>query len=219
MGHNLENNMQMKWFEFENQMKDLNSQTRELIKTKEDLKLCQEKLKVKEDDYEKLLHSKNREHKEEAKFFDLLDADLKSALEEKDVLAHTNEKLRNVISEAVMSTMTMEEEINKKLKSAMLNDKQKDLYNFDTEDDSDPGCSMLSFDGYEISQRLSDSLFLGPDIESDIELFKEINAKSFTAVNNLLEIVVDTTKQLHTCQHTHNGLIETINTEKQENKA
>ncbi|TTH38804.1 Pericentrin [Bagarius yarrelli] len=175
------------------------------------------------DTLETLLQRRERESQEGANLLAMLRDDLNTATQQRQDLQLTHDRLQRLVLEMLRITIATEEEISRRLGISMegdditLNRKQsvnRDPQKTDAEVgdgaaaavEASANCSMFSSlmdEGLELSQRLCESLFTGPDGELDPER-EELVLGACThlrvAVDKLLEVVSDSTVQLEQLQ-------------------
>ncbi|XP_058258622.1 pericentrin isoform X2 [Hemibagrus wyckioides] len=170
------------------------------------------------DTLETLLQRRERESQEGANLLTMLRDDLNTATRQRHDLQLAHDRLQQLILEMLRITIATEEEIGRRLGICVdgvctrgNTPNRKPSGNRDAQEtDVDHGpavegganCSMLSSvidEGLELSQRLCESLFSGPDGELDPEredLVLGACNRLRAAVDKLLELVSDSTVQL-----------------------
>ncbi|MCI4375904.1 hypothetical protein PGIGA_G00114810 [Pangasianodon gigas] len=172
------------------------------------------------DTLETLLQRRERESQEGANLLTMLRDDLNTATQQRQDLQLAHDRLQQLILEMLRITIATEEEIGRRLGICVDTDctggntpNRMPSGNRDTQEtDMDGGavgavegganCSVFSSvidEGLELSQRLCESLFSGPDGELDPEreeLVLGACTRLRAAVDKLLELVSDSTVQL-----------------------
>ncbi|XP_067649868.1 muscle-specific protein 300 kDa-like [Haliotis asinina] len=68
-------------------------------------------------------------------------------------------------------------------------------------------------EGLDLSQRLTESIFTGPELDAEgEEILSDARGRLQTSVNNLLEMIEKTTQQLMEAKHTQQELVDTLAT-------
>ncbi|PIK38654.1 putative A-kinase anchor protein 9 isoform X6 [Apostichopus japonicus] len=152
-----------------------------------------------------VLARRERENEETNNLISLLRSDLDRIGNERENLQQTNNHLLQVLSQAVKSVIATEDTINKKL--SHLEGRRKSSPSEEAQDghrgvqegavgggdvnDVGPNTSILSNmsdEGLELSQQLAESMFAGPDLDSDgEELITNANNRLQASIDSLLE--------------------------------
>ncbi|KAJ8352322.1 hypothetical protein SKAU_G00237980 [Synaphobranchus kaupii] len=206
--------------------KQLQEQHAESLQLRADVSRLQGALEGKSSEMETLetlVQRRERENQEGENLLTMLRADLSTAAQER-------KGLQKVLLEVLRSTITTEDLISKKI-SACVNSRtprrgnepnpnSTRKENVDTlvkgeeseEEDSGPDSSLwsaLTDEGLELSQRLSESLFAGAELEGEGEEFVlGACVRLRSAVDKLLELVTDSTRQLEQTHGTQAHLEE-----------
>ncbi|XP_053353815.1 pericentrin isoform X3 [Clarias gariepinus] len=164
---------------------------------------------------ETLLQRRERESQEGANLLNMLRDDLNTATQQRQDLQLAHDQLQQLVLEMLRITIATEDEIRRRLgvcveaDCSAPNNVPSDNHDNQETADVDNGaveggvnCSMFSSvidEGLELSQRLCESLFSGPDGELDSEREEHVLGactRLRAAVDKLLEIVSDSTVQL-----------------------
>ncbi|XP_046730738.1 pericentrin isoform X2 [Silurus meridionalis] len=170
---------------------------------------------------ETLLQRRERESQEGANLLAMLRDDLNTATQQRQELQLAHDRLQQLILEMLRITIATEEEIGRKLGICMEGDPAEGkTTNMTPSDKCDrqetagldghgvgaaeggPNCSLFSSvidEGLELSQRLCESLFSGPDGDLDPEREEFVLGactRLRAAVDKLLDLVFDSTVQL-----------------------
>ncbi|XP_060774688.1 pericentrin isoform X2 [Neoarius graeffei] len=170
------------------------------------------------DTLETLLQRRERESQEGATLLTMLRDDLNTATQQRQDLQLAHDRLQQLILEMLRVTIATEEEIGRRLGICVEGDctggnnlNRRLSGNHDAQEtdvdggavEGGPNCSMISSsvmdEGLELSQRLCESLFSGPDGELDSEreeLVLGACTRLRAAVDKLLDLVSDSTVQL-----------------------
>ncbi|XP_066518729.1 pericentrin isoform X2 [Hoplias malabaricus] len=159
---------------------------------------------------ETLLQRRERESQEDSNLLKMLRDDLNTATQQRRDLQSAHDRLQRVFLEMLRVTIATEDHISRKLGSCEASscpvDGTRGIHN-PHETDGGPveggvNCSVFSSvtdEGLELSQRLCESVFSGPDGDLDPEreeLVLEPCIRLRTAADKLLEMVSESTKQL-----------------------
>ncbi|KAF5895396.1 pericentrin-like isoform X1 [Clarias magur] len=164
------------------------------------------------DTLETLLQRRERESQEGANLLKMLRDDLNTATQQRQDLQLAHDRLQQLILEMLRITIATEEEIRRRLgvcveadcnaPSNVPSDNQETVDVDNGAVEGGVNCSMFSSvidEGLELSQRLCESLFSGPDggLDSEREeLVPGACTRLRAAVDKLLEMVSDSTVQL-----------------------
>ncbi|KAK7154978.1 hypothetical protein R3I93_009814 [Phoxinus phoxinus] len=169
------------------------------------------------DTLETLLQRRDRENQEGDNLLAMLRADLNTATQERQDLQTARDKLQRMLIEMVRITMATDEHISRKLGACVSGgrsgdktpssrtarssrDSQETGEVIGTEGEAD--CSVWSSavdEGLELSQRLCESVFSGPEGEMEAEgeeLMLGSCTRLRTAVDKLLELLSESSQQL-----------------------
>ncbi|XP_067315268.1 pericentrin isoform X2 [Pseudorasbora parva] len=169
------------------------------------------------DTLETLLQRRDRENQEGDNLLAMLRADLNTATQERQDLQTARDKLQRMLIEMLRITMATEEHISRKLgvcvsggrsgdktPISMMARSSRDSHEagevIGTEGDAD--CSVWSSavdEGLELSQRLCESMFSGPEGEMEAEgeeLMLGACTRLRTSVDKLLELLSESSQQL-----------------------
>ncbi|XP_055068411.2 pericentrin isoform X2 [Misgurnus anguillicaudatus] len=169
------------------------------------------------DTLETLLQRRDRENQEGDTLLAMLRADLNTATQQRQDLQTARDKLQRMLIEMLRITIATEEHVNRKLGVCVSHGRSGDeTPNSRTAKTSsnphesgdvtgvegDPDCSVWSSavdEGLELSQRLCESMFSGPEGEMEAEgeeLMLGACTRLRTAVDKLLELVSESSQQL-----------------------
>ncbi|KAL7890675.1 hypothetical protein AOLI_G00001510 [Acnodon oligacanthus] len=162
------------------------------------------------DTLETLLQRRERENQEGANLLAMLRDDLNTATQQRQDLQSAHDRIQRVLLEMLRVTMATEEQINCRLGPCVAGNCPGDNASGSCDpQNTDRGaaehvvdCSVFSSvtdEGLELSQRLCESVFSGPEGELDAEreeLVLEPCTRLRSAVDKLLELVSESTKQL-----------------------
>ncbi|XP_017559158.2 pericentrin isoform X1 [Pygocentrus nattereri] len=162
------------------------------------------------DTLETLLQRRERENQEGANLLAMLRDDLNTATQQRQDLQSAHDRIQRVLLEMLRVTMATEEHINCRLGPCVAGNCPGDNASGSCDPQKTDGgtaehvvdCSVFSSvtdEGLELSQRLCESIFSGPEGELDAEreeLVLEPCTRLSTAVDKLLELVSESTKQL-----------------------
>ncbi|KAL6455980.1 hypothetical protein MHYP_G00358310 [Metynnis hypsauchen] len=166
------------------------------------------------DTLETLLQRRERENQEGANLLAMLRDDLNTATQQRQDLQSAHDRIQRVLLEMLRVTMATEEHINCRLGPCVAGNCPGDNAGGSCDPQETDGgaaervvdCSVFSSvtdEGLELSQRLCESIFCGPEGELDTEreeLVLEPCTRLRTAVDKLLELVSESTKQLEQVQ-------------------
>ncbi|XP_065096299.1 pericentrin isoform X2 [Paramisgurnus dabryanus] len=169
------------------------------------------------DTLETLLQRRDRENQEGDNLLAMLRTDLNTATQQRQDLQTARDKLQRMLIEMLRITIATEEHVNRKLGVCVSHGRSgDDTPNSRTAKTSsnphesgdvtgvegDPDCSVWSSavdEGLELSQRLCESMFSGPEGEMEAEgeeLMLGACTRLRTAVDKLLELVSESSQQL-----------------------
>ncbi|XP_051997412.1 pericentrin-like [Xyrauchen texanus] len=172
------------------------------------------------DTLETLLQRRDRENQEGDNLLAMLRADLNTATQQRQDMQKARDKLQRMLIDMLRITVATEEQISRKLgacvtcgppgdETSNTRTASSSRDSHDTGDlagiDGDVDCSAWSSvvdEGLELSQRLCESVFSGQEgeIEEEEELLMGAGTRLRTAVDNLLELLSESSKQLEqTC--------------------
>ncbi|XP_059427488.1 pericentrin isoform X2 [Carassius carassius] len=164
------------------------------------------------DTLEMLLQRRDRENQEGDNLLAMRRADLSTATQQRQDLQTARDKLQRMLIEMLRITMATEEHISHKLGVCVSGGQAGDKTlpssrtansRCDTREmEGDADCSMWSSavdEGLELSQRLCESVFSGPEGEMEVEseeLMLGACTRLRTAVDKLLELLSESSQQL-----------------------
>ncbi|KAH3717233.1 hypothetical protein DPMN_060014, partial [Dreissena polymorpha] len=217
---------------------DLRARVRELEAEVEDLRL---RLAAEVDRQGDHLERLDREKQEERNLVSMLREDIERLNTDRDALQTTNEHLLGLLSDAVKTYMTVDESITKKMKVIMEKSAVKGqllrpgsgkrtppppgkkspnvspgrLSPARAEDGENPEetsiLSNVTDEGLDLSQRISDSIFQGPELASEEEeLLIDSGSRLRTSVNHLLDMIEETTSALLQTRTTQADMADAI---------
>ncbi|MBN3295186.1 PCNT protein, partial [Amia calva] len=195
----------------------LQEQAAGLAKLREEVAVLQKEMENKNSELETLLQRRERENEEGGNLVAMLRADLTSVTEERKALQDAHERVLKVLLEVVRSTIATEDLISRRIGLCMDSglDLPQDSHRTEPgqslqgitergEAEAGPDSSLWSAqsdEGCELSQRLSESLFCGPELQPDSEEgILRVCHRLHSAVEKLLELVTESTRQLEQTQ-------------------
>ncbi|KAL5007012.1 hypothetical protein ScPMuIL_015818 [Solemya velum] len=195
------------------------------------------KLKEQMDEEKLILTRRERENEESGNLAALLRADLDHVNNERDAVQRTNEHLLKLLSDAVKTYMAVEDDISKKLARMLSDDSNEgspgphlDLPSGgeiggvgglprDTNIQETSVLSNVTDEGLDLSQRISESIFQGPELdEHGEELLADAGTRVQSSVSRLLGMIDDTTTQLVEAKSVHQELLDSLATRTQESE-
>ncbi|KAK3109089.1 hypothetical protein FSP39_022737 [Pinctada imbricata] len=187
--------------------------------------------------FDDIIQRRERENEESRNLEMMLRSDLERINSERDNLHTTNEQLLRLLSDAVKTYMNVEDIINKKLAKVVSTggaDKspttpKEERRSPPSVPDSPPGAeggeipqetsllSNLTDEGLDLSQRVSESIFQGPELDTDgEEILSDASNRLQNSVSRLLDMIEDTTSQLHDTKRTQRELVTSVSSGHQE---
>ncbi|XP_063421715.1 A-kinase anchor protein 9-like isoform X4 [Mytilus trossulus] len=181
-----------------------------------------------------ILMRREKESQEDQNLELMLKSDLERVNNDRESVQRTNEQLLQLLSDSVKTYLNVEDSINKKLvKMVTEGDKStgskgrsppRDQQRSpplgaeggaEGDGDSLQETSILSNvtdEGLDLSQRISESIFQGPELDKEgEELLRDASHRLQNSVSRLLEMIEETTNQLLEARNTQHQLVDHVN--------
>lgn len=205
------------------------------IKDLEDeIKKLQQRLQDQIEEERLILMRREKESQEDQNLELMLKSDLERVNTDRESVQRTNEQLLQLLSDSVKTYLNVEDSINKKLvKMVTEGDKStgskgrsppRDQQRSpplgaeggaEGDGDSLQETSILSNvtdEGLDLSQRISESIFQGPELDKEgEELLRDASHRLQNSVSRLLEMIEETTNQLLEARNTQHELVDHVN--------
>ncbi|MGH0123162.1 UNVERIFIED_CONTAM: hypothetical protein FKN15_078257 [Acipenser sinensis] len=189
---------------------------------KEEVSVLQKEMEEKDSELETLLQRRERENEEGGNLVTMLRSDLSRNTEEQKSLQEAHERVLKLLLEVAKSTIATEDVISQRIgicmdSSQMLGgenlsvlgaagqphrknpegQEKGDLHSPASEAATETSLwSALTDEGFELSQRLSESIFTGPELEAETEqMILGVCERLRSAVEKLLDLVTESTRQ------------------------
>ncbi|XP_058889407.1 pericentrin-like [Acipenser ruthenus] len=214
-----------------------------LTQLKEEVSVLQKEMEEKDSELETILQRRERENEEGGNLVTMLRSDLSRNTEEQKSLQETHERVLKLLLEVAKSTIATEDVISQRIgicmdSSQMLGgenlsvlgaagqphrknsegQEKGDLHSPASEAATETSLwSALTDEGFELSQRLSDSIFTGPEVEPETEqMILRVCERLRSAVEKLLDLVTESTRQLEQTHGIHVHLEEQFSRQNKE---
>ncbi|MGH0117517.1 UNVERIFIED_CONTAM: hypothetical protein FKN15_038037 [Acipenser sinensis] len=214
-----------------------------LTQLKEEVSVLQKEMEEKDYELETILQRRERENEEGGNLVTMLRSDLSRNTEEQKSLQETHERVLKFLLEVAKSTIATEDVISQRIgicmdSSQMLGgenlsvleaagqphrknsegQEKGDLHSPASEAATETSLwSALTDEGFELSQRLSDSIFTGPELEPETEqMILGVCERLRSAVEKLLDLVTESTRQLEQTHRIHIHLEEQFSHQNEE---
>ncbi|XP_060683683.1 pericentrin isoform X3 [Hemiscyllium ocellatum] len=186
--------------------KQLHNEEKELLAGKlqqhtELTKKLQKELQDKNSELETLLQRRERENEEGGNLVAMLRSDLEQLTSERKNLEHSHQQMLKLFAEVVRVIFASEDMISRQIGLFLDGNKLEGDLSITQENvtitKDNSFWSALTDEGLELSQWLSESIFVGPDMGPDNEeLILSTCVRLQVAVGKLLELVTESTRQL-----------------------
>ncbi|XP_058888084.1 pericentrin-like isoform X2 [Acipenser ruthenus] len=214
-----------------------------LTQLKEEVSVLQKEMEEKDSELETLLQRRERENEEGGNLVTMLRSDLSRNTEEQKSLQEAHERVLKLLLEVAKSTIATEDVISQRIgicmdSSQMLGgenlsvlgaagqphrknpegQEKGDLHSPASEAATETSLwSALTDEGFELSQRLSESIFTGPELEAETEqMILGVCERLRSAVEKLLDLVTESTRQLEQTHGIHVHLEEQFSRQNKE---
>ncbi|MGH0117665.1 UNVERIFIED_CONTAM: hypothetical protein FKN15_041857 [Acipenser sinensis] len=214
-----------------------------LTQLKEEVSLLQKEMEEKDSELETLLQRRQRENEECGNLVIMLRSDLSRNTEEQKSLQETHERVLKLLLEVAKSTIATEDVISQRIGICMDSSQmvggenlsvlgaagqphrknsegqeKGDLHSPASEAATETSLwSALTDEGFELSQRLSDGIFTGPELEPETEqMILGVCDRLRSAVEKLLDLVTESTRQLEQTHGIHIHLEEQFSHQNEE---
>ncbi|XP_041119285.1 pericentrin isoform X2 [Polyodon spathula] len=214
-----------------------------LTQLKEEVSVLQKEMEEKDSELETLLQRRERENEEGENLVTMLRSDLSRKTEEQKSLQEAHERVLKLLLEVAKSTIATEDVISQRIgicvdSSQMLGGEnlsvlgtagqphRKNPEGQEKDDFHSPASeaatetslwSALTDEGFELSQRLSESIFTGPELEHETEqMILGVCERLRSAVEKLLDLVTESTRQLEQTHGIHVHLEEQFSRQNKE---
>ncbi|XP_071157946.1 A-kinase anchor protein 9-like isoform X3 [Mytilus edulis] len=200
----------------------------------EEIKKLTQRLQDQIEEERLILMRREKESQEDQNLELMLKSDLERVNNDRESVQKTNEQLLQLLSDSVKTYLNVEDSINKKLvKMVTEGDKStgskgrsppRDQQRSpplgaeggaDGDGDSLQETSILSNvtdEGLDLSQRISESIFQGPELDKEgEELLRDASHRLQNSVSRLLEMIEETTNQLLEARNTQHQLVDHVN--------
>nr|XP_015214701.1 PREDICTED: pericentrin isoform X2 [Lepisosteus oculatus] len=205
----------------------LQKQAAVIIQLQEEVAVLQKEMEAKDSELETLLQRRERENEEGDNLVAMLRADLSCVTEQRNNLQDANERVLKLLLEVVKNAIATEDLISRKIAMCMghgdelAEESQAEKAGaawsqWGTRDMQEKGeaesvvgemgansslWSALTDEGCELSQRLSESIFTGPELDRENEeVVLEVCHRIHSAVEKLLDLVAESHRQLEQTQ-------------------
>ncbi|MBN3318927.1 AKAP9 protein, partial [Atractosteus spatula] len=205
----------------------LQKQAAVIIQLQEEVAVLKKEMEAKDSELETLLQRRERENKEGDNLVAMLRADLSCVTEQRNNLQDANERVLKLLLEVVKNAIATEDLISRKIAMCMGHgdelaeesgaEKAGAAWSqWGTRDMQEKGeaesvvgemgansslWSALTDEGCELSQRLSESIFTGPELDREHEeVVLEVCHRIHSAVEKLLDLVAESHRQLEQTQ-------------------
>ncbi|XP_041117257.1 pericentrin-like [Polyodon spathula] len=214
-----------------------------ITQLKEEVSVLQKEMEEKDSELETLLQTRESENEEGENLITMLRSDLSRNAEEQKSLQEAHERVLKLLLEVARSTIATEDVISQRIgicmdSSQMLGgenltvlgaagqphrknpagQEKGDLHSPASEAANETSLwSVLRDEGFELAQRLSESIFTGPELEPETEqMILGVCKDLRSAVEKLLDLVTESNRQLEQTHGIHVHLEEQFSRQKKE---